>query len=254
MITKDTNKGFTLVELIVVIVILAILIGVTIGGIYMYVGKARINTDINNASSMNEVLSLCKLDENFNDAFRQSLKTPINNVTLSKGTSDALSQYDLFEAMVHAHSYFWQDKITIDELRNDSDFYEDCYCGHGNAEPLINYMDSVFTNGLPESKSGGYFCLSAYSVCMDGEQHIIGASITFFNSKEDINEKLGNNFSDELSETSSGKLLFAASVDGEISLYTDNGEQVTNVWLDFDEYTDTNALAERCSKLGIDIM
>lgn len=32
---KQANKGFTLVELIVVIVILAILVGVTIGGIYI---------------------------------------------------------------------------------------------------------------------------------------------------------------------------------------------------------------------------
>lgn len=32
---KKKNKGFTLVELIVVIVILAILVGVTVGGIYI---------------------------------------------------------------------------------------------------------------------------------------------------------------------------------------------------------------------------
>lgn len=32
---KNKNKGFSLVELIVVIVILAILVGVTIGGIYV---------------------------------------------------------------------------------------------------------------------------------------------------------------------------------------------------------------------------
>ena len=36
---KNSNKGFTLVELIVVIVILAILIGVTIDGIYQYVNQ-----------------------------------------------------------------------------------------------------------------------------------------------------------------------------------------------------------------------
>ena len=47
-IMNRKNKGFTLVELIVVIVILAILIGVTIVGIYMYVGKARLNIDIHN--------------------------------------------------------------------------------------------------------------------------------------------------------------------------------------------------------------
>jgi len=45
---QNKNKGFTLVELIVVIVILAILIGVTIGGIYVWVGKAHKNTDISN--------------------------------------------------------------------------------------------------------------------------------------------------------------------------------------------------------------
>lgn len=49
---KWDNKGFTLVELIVVIVILVILIGVTIGGITGYVNRARRNTDINNASSI----------------------------------------------------------------------------------------------------------------------------------------------------------------------------------------------------------
>ena len=54
----DRDKGFTLVELIVVIVILAVLVGVTIGGVYSYVGKSRINTDINNASSITSTLSV----------------------------------------------------------------------------------------------------------------------------------------------------------------------------------------------------
>lgn len=52
LMAKKGNKGFTLVELIVVIVILAILVGVTIGGVYGYVNKSRINTDINNASAI----------------------------------------------------------------------------------------------------------------------------------------------------------------------------------------------------------
>lgn len=53
---KERNKGFSLVELIVVIVILAILVGVTIGGIYAYVNKARVNTDLNNANQIQTAL------------------------------------------------------------------------------------------------------------------------------------------------------------------------------------------------------
>ena len=56
--SKKENKGFTLVELIVVIVILAILIGVTLGGIYQYVNKARINTDIHNAQEIKTALGI----------------------------------------------------------------------------------------------------------------------------------------------------------------------------------------------------
>lgn len=60
---KKDNKGFTLVELIVVIVILAILVGVTIGGVYGYVAKSRVNTDINNAAAIQstlQILTTCK--------------------------------------------------------------------------------------------------------------------------------------------------------------------------------------------------
>lgn len=65
---KLKNKGFTLVELIVVIIILAILVGVTIGGIYMYIGKARIATDKNNMNSLNDTLQTSiLLDDTFEE-------------------------------------------------------------------------------------------------------------------------------------------------------------------------------------------
>lgn len=65
---KKDNKGFTLVELIVVIVILAILVGVTIGGVYGYVNKSRINTDINNASALSSTLSTATVSKEIGNA------------------------------------------------------------------------------------------------------------------------------------------------------------------------------------------
>ena len=67
---RKNNKGFSLVELIVVIVILAILIGVTIGGIYQYVNKSRINTDINNAASIQSVIAAVATDADVNKVFK----------------------------------------------------------------------------------------------------------------------------------------------------------------------------------------
>ena len=46
------DKGFTLVELIVVIVILAILIGVSVSGYSKYIGQSKLNTDIQNAETV----------------------------------------------------------------------------------------------------------------------------------------------------------------------------------------------------------
>ena len=53
-IRKDMrdNKGFTLVELIVVIVILAVLIGVSVSGYSKYIGQSKMNTDKNNAETV----------------------------------------------------------------------------------------------------------------------------------------------------------------------------------------------------------
>ncbi|MGN0485216.1 MAG: type II secretion system protein [Lachnospiraceae bacterium] len=48
--TKSNNKGFSLVELIVVIAIMAVLVGILAPALIKYVDKSRRSTDVKNAS------------------------------------------------------------------------------------------------------------------------------------------------------------------------------------------------------------
>ncbi len=62
---KSKDRGFTLVELIVVIVIIAILVGVTILSVTKWVTKARENIDINNFEVIRQTIELLNADSDF---------------------------------------------------------------------------------------------------------------------------------------------------------------------------------------------
>lgn len=123
---KKNNKGFSLVELIVVIVILAILIGVTIGGIYKYVNESRKNTDINNAASIQSSLSTLSTDMDFTkdiegtDGADNSIKVQWVKSIPGSTTSD------------------------IGQLKADA----------------VKKVMEICTDGLPESKTGDGFTLT----------------------------------------------------------------------------------------------
>ena len=118
----SAHKGFTLVELIVVIVILAILVGVTIGGIYMYVGKSKVNTDKNNASSIVSVCGTANADEKVYAAL------------LGATVGDTVT-------------YTWSDPKVITPTPNSKNTV---------LKTAINeYMKSVLPDGLPKVQQDG---------------------------------------------------------------------------------------------------
>lgn len=137
---ENKNKGFTLVELIVVIVILAILVGVTIGGIYGYVNKSRINTDINNASAIQSTCAVLGTDKNV--------------VKKVMGGTDITVK--------------WDSAIKKDAISVTNDFS----VGSGadaKADYVKTKLGELLTDGLPAPKVAGHFTLT---VAKEGTDNI----------------------------------------------------------------------------------
>lgn len=133
---RKENKGFTLVELIVVIVILAILIGVTIGGVFTYVNKSRINTDINNASAITSTLSVLSTD-----------KDVCNE--LKPATGDKTTITAKWSAKTKVADADWKaggTGITLDDS--------------GAYKSTKKAVEALMTDGFPAPKAGGSFELT----------------------------------------------------------------------------------------------
>ena len=109
------------------------MIGVTIGGIYMYVGQSRVNTDENNANSVTSTLSTMAADQ---DVY--------NLASDDAGTEELTTE---FGSGVKGTKYEVKWKTDKKAVKTD--------------EPAIdNYCKSVLTNGLPGSKTGNGFILT----------------------------------------------------------------------------------------------
>ena len=128
---RKNNKGFSLVELIVVIVILAILIGVTIGGIYQYVNKSRVNTDINNAASIQSTLSTIGTDAELNKI------------------CDELSEKETY-------TMTWGDS----DDNNTAGRPVEVTGTKGHADTINTAAQGILTDGLPKSQTNQGFTLT----------------------------------------------------------------------------------------------
>ena len=167
MIDKNKkNKGFTLTELIVVIVIIAILVGVSIIGIFVYVGQSKVNTDKNNRESMNNALTMMCQDESFLTEISKAYQ-PIAYMIIGKD-GYAIESTKMFS-------------LARDGLMGNA------YAGTSDSESnsiLFKYMKQYLPDGIPENKTGGSWVLFIYptniyntKVSLDGQDQQLNAII-----------------------------------------------------------------------------
>ncbi|MBD5451962.1 MAG: prepilin-type N-terminal cleavage/methylation domain-containing protein [Lachnospiraceae bacterium] len=95
--TKLNNKGFSLVELIIVIAIMAVLIGVLAPQYLKYVEKSRVSTDRDNVTSIESALQVWAADPDATSVF------PAGNTTVQLSrTASATATGVVADALTNA--------------------------------------------------------------------------------------------------------------------------------------------------------
>ena len=94
---KLNNKGFSLVELIIVIAIMAILVGVLAPQYIKYVERSRKSTDVQTLASMHDALSTLVMDPAYATEVNGTSGSTAFTVTLNKG---AAATYNLGSSQI----------------------------------------------------------------------------------------------------------------------------------------------------------
>lgn len=85
---KKNNKGFSLVELIIVIAIMAILAGALAPALIKYINKSRRSADVANGDTIRTACQTALSDENAMENFYQTNSTGVFTGTVSEAKSN----------------------------------------------------------------------------------------------------------------------------------------------------------------------
>jgi len=88
---KTNNKGFSLVELIIVVAIMAVLVGVLAPQYLKYLDKSKKGVDEQMCDNLRQAMTTCYLDPNISN----SLTDPTTNGTLGSGSGFWAEVYDI---------------------------------------------------------------------------------------------------------------------------------------------------------------
>ena len=143
---KNKNKGFSLIELIIVIAIMAILVGVTVPVLIIFLGKTKVSADVQLCSTIREAIYISMNDPIVREADDES-KDQIDLICSgSKVELDSLSDsefvrnvneivgYDVFSASDNREHF----KTQI--ARSNGEVYTQLY--EGNYYVWIDGSDS----------------------------------------------------------------------------------------------------------------
>ena len=160
------DKGFTLIELIVVIVIIAILTGVTIIGVSSWVSRARLAADYKNADTMEKTLGIINTDSTLtNWILREKIHANlylswVDDVNWSDLTFDSANNCYLVKGkkyvLGHAHTQLgWYDESGVWRIRTS--------CRDMTDAEMFKIMDKLkvyLPTGLPKPSNGTNYSLS----------------------------------------------------------------------------------------------
>ncbi len=99
---KLNNKGFSLVELIIVIAIMAVLVGVLAPQYLKYVEKSRVSSDRDNVDAIVSALQVYAVDPDATSTFTNGQKVEITRTSTTPNTEDAAATGAVVDALKSA--------------------------------------------------------------------------------------------------------------------------------------------------------